>query len=55
MKKLLSALIFASLVAAPMVLVSAPAFAKTANQKKNEAKGAAAKSKSSAKSAAKRK
>jgi Ni/Co efflux regulator RcnB len=55
MKKLLSALIAGSLVLAPLALVPSIASAKTATQKKNEAKGAAAKQKSAAKSASKKK
>jgi Ni/Co efflux regulator RcnB len=55
MKKLLSALISASLLIAPLAMVPSVASAKTTTQKKNEAKGADAKAKSKAKSAAKKK
>lgn len=55
MKKLLSALISASLLLAPLAFVPSVASAKTTTQKKNEAKGAQAKAKSKAKSDAKKK
>jgi Ni/Co efflux regulator RcnB len=55
MKKLLSALISASLLMAPLAMVPSVASAKTQTQKKNEAKGAQAKAKSKAKSDARKK
>lgn len=55
MKKLLSALISASLLIAPLAMVPSVVNAKTMTQKKNEAKGAQAKAKSKAKSDAKKK
>ena len=55
MKKLLSALISASFIFAPLAFIPSVANAKTTTQKKNEAKGAQAKAKSKAKSDAKKK
>lgn len=54
MKKLLCALVSAAFLAVPMATVSTPVMAKTANQMKNEKKGADAKAKSKAKSDARK-
>ena len=54
MRKFLSHMIAASLIASPLALVSFEAGAKTATQLKHERKGAEAKQKSAQKSAARK-
>jgi Ni/Co efflux regulator RcnB len=50
MKRIITALLSATLIGAPLAIVSAPAAAKTSTQVKNERKGADAKAKTKAKS-----